>query len=88
PQHPRVPRYFLHHHLWITTCSCKAWFGQCRLRSKLRRHSRFSCRLRLRLKLPFPRSMAMVVRPSWRGSRGWLRLLLRGRVSPSLRRAR
>ncbi|MQM06864.1 hypothetical protein Taro_039693 [Colocasia esculenta] len=29
----------------------------------------------LRLQLQFPRSMAMVVRPSWRGLRGWLRLL-------------
>ncbi|MQL78306.1 hypothetical protein Taro_010733, partial [Colocasia esculenta] len=24
PQHPRVPHYFLHHHLWIMACSCKA----------------------------------------------------------------
>ncbi|MQL82099.1 hypothetical protein Taro_014565 [Colocasia esculenta] len=23
PQHPRVPQYFLHHHLWTTACSCK-----------------------------------------------------------------
>ncbi|MQM03302.1 hypothetical protein Taro_036080, partial [Colocasia esculenta] len=37
----------------------------------------------LRLLLPFLKSMAMVVRPSWRGLREWLCLLLRGRVSPS-----
>ncbi|MQM13978.1 hypothetical protein Taro_046906 [Colocasia esculenta] len=42
----------------------------------------------LRLQLRFLRSMAMVVCPSWRGLRGWLHLLLRGRVSPSWRRAR
>ncbi|MQM09271.1 hypothetical protein Taro_042140 [Colocasia esculenta] len=30
PQHPRVLQYFLHHHLWTTACSCKAWFKQCR----------------------------------------------------------
>ncbi|MQL99073.1 hypothetical protein Taro_031790 [Colocasia esculenta] len=65
PQHPKVPQYFLHHHLWPWTmaCSCKAWS-------------------RLRLQFKFPKTMAMVVRPSWRGLRGWLRLLLRGRVSP------
>ncbi|MQM17655.1 hypothetical protein Taro_050629 [Colocasia esculenta] len=34
-----------------------------------------------------PRSMAMVVCPSWRDLRGWNRLLLRGRVSPSWQRA-
>ncbi|MQL87350.1 hypothetical protein Taro_019886 [Colocasia esculenta] len=83
PQHPRVPRYFLHHHLWTTACSYKAWFRQCRPRHRLRRHCRLSYRLRLRLQLQFPRRMAMVVRPSWRGSRGWLRLLLKGRVSHS-----
>ncbi|MQM05571.1 hypothetical protein Taro_038382, partial [Colocasia esculenta] len=81
PQHPRVPRYFLHHHLWTTACSCKAWLRQCRPRRRLRRYCRLSCRLRLRLQLQFPRSMAMVVRPSWRGLRGWLHLLLKGRVS-------
>ncbi|MQL82306.1 hypothetical protein Taro_014775 [Colocasia esculenta] len=32
PQHPRVLQYFLHHHLWTTACSCKAWFRQCRPR--------------------------------------------------------
>ncbi|MQM18854.1 hypothetical protein Taro_051850 [Colocasia esculenta] len=82
-QHPKVPQYFLHHHLWTTACSCKAWFRQYRPRRRIKRHCRLSCRLRLRLQLQFPRSMAMVVLPSWRGSRGWLRLLLRGRVSPS-----
>ncbi|MQL88592.1 hypothetical protein Taro_021158 [Colocasia esculenta] len=41
----------------------------------------------LRLQLQFLRSMAMVVRTSWRGLRGWLRLLLRGRVSPSWQKA-
>ncbi|MQL98461.1 hypothetical protein Taro_031171 [Colocasia esculenta] len=45
PQHPRVLRYFLHHHLWIMAYSCMAW---------------------LRLQLQFPRSIAMVARPSWR----------------------
>ncbi|MQM17134.1 hypothetical protein Taro_050102 [Colocasia esculenta] len=88
PQHPRVLQYFLHHHLWIMVCSYKAWFMQCRPRCRLRRHCRLSCRLRLKLQLPFLRSMAMVVRPSWRGLRGWLRLLLRGRVSHSWQRAR
>ncbi|MQL92218.1 hypothetical protein Taro_024841, partial [Colocasia esculenta] len=24
-QHPRVPRYYHHRHLWTTTCSCKVW---------------------------------------------------------------
>ncbi|MQM04356.1 hypothetical protein Taro_037152 [Colocasia esculenta] len=86
PQHPRVPQYSLHHHLWTMVCSCKAWFRQCRPRCKLRRHYRLNCRLMLRLQLPFLRSMAMVVRPSWRGLRGWLRLLLRGRVSHSSQR--
>ncbi|MQL88238.1 hypothetical protein Taro_020798, partial [Colocasia esculenta] len=81
PQHPRVLMYFLYHHLWIMVCSCKAWYRQCRHRRTLRWHCRLSCRLRLRLQLQFPRSMAMVVCPSWRDSRGWLRLLLRGRVS-------
>ncbi|MQM09911.1 hypothetical protein Taro_042794 [Colocasia esculenta] len=37
----------------------------------------------LKLQLQFLRSMAMVVRPSWRGLRGWLHLLLSGRVSLS-----
>ncbi|MQM06303.1 hypothetical protein Taro_039125, partial [Colocasia esculenta] len=55
PQHPRVPRYFLHHHLWTMVCSCK-------VRSR-------RCRPRLRLQLQFLRSMAMVVHPSWRGLR-------------------
>ncbi|MQM09469.1 hypothetical protein Taro_042342 [Colocasia esculenta] len=27
PQYPRVPRYFLHHHLWTTTYSCDADAG-------------------------------------------------------------
>ncbi|MQL94115.1 hypothetical protein Taro_026767 [Colocasia esculenta] len=83
PQHPRVPRYFLHHHLWTMACSCMAWFRQCRPRLRLRQHCRLSCRHRLRLQLQFLRSMAMVVLPSWRGLRRWLHLLLRGRVSPS-----
>ncbi|MQL84588.1 hypothetical protein Taro_017104 [Colocasia esculenta] len=87
PQHPRVPQYSLHHHLWTTACSCKAWFRQCRPRRRLRRYCRLSCRLRLRLQLQFPKSMAMVVRPSWRDSRGWLHLLLRGKVNPSWWRA-
>ncbi|MQM16041.1 hypothetical protein Taro_048994 [Colocasia esculenta] len=68
-QHPRVPQYFLHHRLWTTACSCKTCFRQCRPRPRLRRHCRLSCRLRLellRLQLQFPRSMAMVVHPSWR----------------------
>ncbi|MQM23158.1 hypothetical protein Taro_056221, partial [Colocasia esculenta] len=42
PQHPRVPLYFLHHHLW-TMAQAPALV---------------------------PRSMAMVVRPSWRRLRG------------------
>ncbi|MQL68324.1 hypothetical protein Taro_000654 [Colocasia esculenta] len=87
-QHPRVLRYSLHHHLWTMACSCKAWSRQCRLRLRHRWHCRLSCRLSLKLQLQFLRSMAMVVRPSWRGLRGWLRLLLRGRVSPSWQRAR
>ncbi|MQM04434.1 hypothetical protein Taro_037233 [Colocasia esculenta] len=87
PQHPRVPQYSLHHHLWIRACSCKAWFRQCRPRRRLRRHCRLSCRHRLRLQLQFLRSMAMVVRPLWRGLRGWLHLLLWGRVSPYWQRA-
>ncbi|MQL95710.1 hypothetical protein Taro_028380 [Colocasia esculenta] len=66
PQHPRVLRYSLHHHLWTMACSCKAWSRQCRLRPRLRRHYRLNCRHRLRLQLQFPGSMAMVVRPSWR----------------------
>ncbi|MQM04308.1 hypothetical protein Taro_037109 [Colocasia esculenta] len=33
-----------------------------------------------RLQLQSPRSMVMVVRPSWRGLRGWLHLLLKGEV--------
>ncbi|MQM02456.1 hypothetical protein Taro_035223, partial [Colocasia esculenta] len=49
------------------TCSCQAWFRQCKPRRRLRRQCRLSCRLRLRLQLPFLRSMAMVVLPSWRG---------------------
>ncbi|MQM23594.1 hypothetical protein Taro_056660 [Colocasia esculenta] len=87
-QHPRVPQYFLHHHLWTMACSCKAWSRRCRHRHRLRLHYRLNCRHRLRLQLQFPRSMAMVVRPSWRGLRGWLCLLLRGRVSPFWQRAR
>ncbi|MQL96504.1 hypothetical protein Taro_029181 [Colocasia esculenta] len=86
PQHPRVPRYFLHHHLWIMVCSCKAWSRRCRHRLRLRRHCRLSCSLRLQLQLQFLRSMTMVVRPSWRGLRGWIHLLLRGRVSHSWQR--
>ncbi|MQM15459.1 hypothetical protein Taro_048405 [Colocasia esculenta] len=69
-QHPRVPRYFLHHHLWTMAYSCKAWSRRCRLRLRRRRHYRLSCRHRLRLQLQFLRSMAMVVRPSWRGETG------------------
>ncbi|MQL94152.1 hypothetical protein Taro_026804, partial [Colocasia esculenta] len=42
----------------------------------------------LRLQLQFLKSMAMVVYPSWRGLRGWLRLFLRGRVNPFWQRAR
>ncbi|MQM13974.1 hypothetical protein Taro_046900 [Colocasia esculenta] len=87
PQHPRVLMYFLHHHLLTMAYSCKAWSKQCRLRLRHKRHCRLSCRLRLRLQLQFLMSMATVVRPSWRGLRGWLRLLLRGRVSPSWQRA-
>ncbi|MQM01504.1 hypothetical protein Taro_034260 [Colocasia esculenta] len=49
PQHPRVPRYFLYHHLWTTTFSCKAWFRQCRPRRRLRRDCRLSSRLKLEL---------------------------------------
>ncbi|MQM02108.1 hypothetical protein Taro_034871 [Colocasia esculenta] len=86
PQHPRVLRYSLHHHLWTMACSCKAWSRQYRLRLRPRLRCRLTCRLRLRLQLQFPRSMAMVVHPSWRGLRGWLRLLLRGRVSPFCQR--
>ncbi|MQL74543.1 hypothetical protein Taro_006903 [Colocasia esculenta] len=81
-QHPRVSRYFLHHPLWTMACSCKAWSRRCRRRHRLKLRCRPSCRHRLRLQLQFPRSMAMVVHPSWRGLRGWLHLLLRGRVSP------
>ncbi|MQL95056.1 hypothetical protein Taro_027719 [Colocasia esculenta] len=68
-------------------CSCKAWSKQCKLRLRLKRHCKLSCRHRLRLQLQFLKSMAMVVRPLWRGLRGWLRLLLRGVVSPSWQRA-
>ncbi|MQM08244.1 hypothetical protein Taro_041100 [Colocasia esculenta] len=82
PQHPRVPRYSLHHHLWITACSCKAWFRQCRPRHRLRRHCRINCKHRLKLQLQFLRSMAMVVCPSWRGLREWLCLLLRVESAP------
>ncbi|MQL68341.1 hypothetical protein Taro_000636 [Colocasia esculenta] len=85
PQHPRVLRYFLHHHLWIMACSLKAWSRRCRLRLRCRRRCRLSCRHMLRLQLQFSKSMAMVVCPSWRGLRGWFHLLLRGRVSPSSR---
>ncbi|MQM04004.1 hypothetical protein Taro_036792 [Colocasia esculenta] len=81
PQHPRVLQYFLHHSLWTMVYSCKVWFRRCRPRLTLRRHCRLSYRLKLRLLLQFLRRMAMVVRPSWRDSRGWLRPLLRGRVS-------
>ncbi|MQM14006.1 hypothetical protein Taro_046934 [Colocasia esculenta] len=69
PQHPKVPRYSLHHHLWITTCSCKAWSRQCRLGLRRRRHYMLNCRHKLRLQLQFPRSMVMVVRPSRRACR-------------------
>ncbi|MQM21289.1 hypothetical protein Taro_054328 [Colocasia esculenta] len=62
-------------------CSCKVWSKRCRLRHRLRLHCKLSCRHKLRLQLQFPRSMAMVVHPSWRGLRGWLRLILRGRLS-------
>ncbi|MQM04048.1 hypothetical protein Taro_036840 [Colocasia esculenta] len=41
----------------------------------------------LRLQLQFPRSKAMVDLPSWSDSRGWLRPLLRGRVSHCWQRA-
>ncbi|MQM02892.1 hypothetical protein Taro_035663, partial [Colocasia esculenta] len=82
PQHPRVPQYFLHHHLWIMACSCKAWFRQCRPRRRRRWYCRLTCRHRLRLQLPFLRIMAMVVRPSWRGLRGWIHHLLRGESAP------
>ncbi|MQM11679.1 hypothetical protein Taro_044589 [Colocasia esculenta] len=68
-------------------CSCKAWSRRCRRRHRLRLRCRPSCRHRLRLQLQFTRSMVMVVHPSWRGLRGWLRLLLRGRVSLFCRRA-
>ncbi|MQM01079.1 hypothetical protein Taro_033827, partial [Colocasia esculenta] len=43
PQHPRVLRYSLHHHLWTMAYSCKAWSRRCRLRLRLR----LSCRLSL-----------------------------------------
>ncbi|MQL90345.1 hypothetical protein Taro_022936 [Colocasia esculenta] len=82
PQHPRVPQYSHHRHLWTMACSCKAWSRRCRCRHILRLRYRPSCRRRLRLQLQFPRSMVMVVRPSWRGLRGWLHLLLRERVNP------
>ncbi|MQM07893.1 hypothetical protein Taro_040740 [Colocasia esculenta] len=49
--------------------------------------AQLKAQLRLRLQLQFLRSMAMVVRPSCRGLRGWLYLLLKGRVSPSWHRA-
>ncbi|MQL69697.1 hypothetical protein Taro_002005, partial [Colocasia esculenta] len=81
---PQGPTVLPHNHLWIMAYSCKAWSKQCRLR----RHCRLSCRHRLRLQFQFLRSMSMVVRPSWRGLRGWLHLLLRGRVSPSWQRTR
>ncbi|MQL81193.1 hypothetical protein Taro_013649 [Colocasia esculenta] len=87
PQHLRVPRYFLHHHLWTVACSCNAWSKRCRCKHRLRLCCRPSCRHKLMLQLQFPRSMAMVVRPSWRGLRGWLRLLFRGRVNPLWKRA-
>ncbi|MQL97796.1 hypothetical protein Taro_030494 [Colocasia esculenta] len=63
-------------------CSCKAYSRRCRRKHRLRLCCRLSCRHRIKLQLQFSRSMAMVVRPSWRGLRGWLRLLLRGRVIP------
>ncbi|MQM09596.1 hypothetical protein Taro_042471 [Colocasia esculenta] len=86
-QHHRVLQFFLHHRLWIMVCLCKAWCRLCRLRRTLRLHSRLSWRLRLRLQLQFPKSMAMVVLPSWSDSRGWLHPLLRWRVSHYWRRA-
>ncbi|MQM14564.1 hypothetical protein Taro_047498 [Colocasia esculenta] len=36
PQHPRVPQYYHHRHLWTMTCSCKAWSRRCRCRHRLR----------------------------------------------------
>ncbi|MQM13839.1 hypothetical protein Taro_046766 [Colocasia esculenta] len=83
PQHPRVPQYSHHHHLWTMACSCKAWSKRCRHRHRLRLCYRPNCRCRLRIQLQFPRSMVMVAHPSWRGLRGWLCLLLRGRVNHS-----
>ncbi|MQL97688.1 hypothetical protein Taro_030384 [Colocasia esculenta] len=83
PQIPRVPRYFLHHYLWTMACSCKAWSRRCKPRHRRKLHCKLSYGTGLgSIQLQFSRSMAMVVRPSWRGLRGWLRLLLRGRVSP------
>ncbi|MQM07090.1 hypothetical protein Taro_039923 [Colocasia esculenta] len=87
PQHPRVPQYFLHHHLWTMAFSCKDWSRRCRRRHRPRLCCRPNYRHRLRLRLQFPKNMAMVVRPSWRGLREWLHLLLRGRVSPFWQRA-
>ncbi|MQL97810.1 hypothetical protein Taro_030508 [Colocasia esculenta] len=83
PQHPRVPLYSLHHHLWTMMCSCKVWSRRCRPKRRHTQHCRLNCSHKLRLQLQFLRRMAMVVLPSWRGSRGWLHLLLRGRVNPS-----
>ncbi|MQM06625.1 hypothetical protein Taro_039452 [Colocasia esculenta] len=60
PQHPRVIRYFLPHHLWIMACACKALSKQCKLRLILKRHCKLSCKHRLKLQLQFLRSMAMV----------------------------
>ncbi|MQM00803.1 hypothetical protein Taro_033540, partial [Colocasia esculenta] len=42
---------------------------RCRCRHRPRLHYRLDYRLRLRLPFLFPRSMDMVVRPSWRGLR-------------------
>ncbi|MQL76756.1 hypothetical protein Taro_009151, partial [Colocasia esculenta] len=64
PQQLRVLRYSIHHPLWTMEYSCKAWSKQCRLRLRLRRHCRLSCRHKLRLQLQFLKSMAMVVQ-SW-----------------------
>ncbi|MQL82898.1 hypothetical protein Taro_015379 [Colocasia esculenta] len=68
-------------------CSCRAWSRRCRPRHRLRLRCKLNCRHMLKPQLQFSKSMAMVVRPSWRGLRGWLHLLLRGRVSPFWQRA-
>ncbi|MQL76114.1 hypothetical protein Taro_008501 [Colocasia esculenta] len=66
-QHPRVPRYFLHHHLWTMACSCKAWSRRCRPSHRLMLHCKLNCRHRLKLQLQFPRIKAMVaLSTAWR----------------------